>query len=183
MQEVSHPYLLGNLQPRSKSWLAKILSWLVTSSLFKWLTFDFSATLKSFDYHSFVGVFAIFCTHLHCLIISWCGISTAAKETTLEMIKTPKTRLQLDLYQNCKLCTILYNTVFPNKFHFKIDCGNITCYWPLPKIMWPRPSTKHKSMPVSFDFCFDHGCRLPYSKHGCDTPCLTSVGPTQAHSN
>ena len=31
----------------------------MTPSLFKWLTFDFSAPLKSFDHHVFVQIFAV----------------------------------------------------------------------------------------------------------------------------
>ena len=55
--------------------------------LFEWLAFDFSAPLKSFDHRLFVGGFAVFFICLHSIIISWCMIGTAAKETVLEMIR------------------------------------------------------------------------------------------------
>ena len=49
-----------DLWPRSKSWLAKISRWPVTSKSLEWLTFDFSAAFKSFDLHLFVREFAVF---------------------------------------------------------------------------------------------------------------------------
>ena len=43
----------------------------------------------------------------------------------------------------------LYNAVYLYKLHFKIDCGNIILRWP--KIV---TLTKHKSMPLCFDYYF-----------------------------
>ena len=63
---------------------------------------------------------------------------TAAKETILEMIRNTNSTIAAGWKissRNCKLCIILYNTVYFHKLLFKIDCENIMCRCHLPKIV------------------------------------------------
>ena len=146
-------------------------------------TFDICAPLKSFDYCLLVGVFAVSCSYMPTFLnnfLMWDRYSYQG--TILEMIKTPQLQLSLrsisKIVSYVQFCVTLYS--YLHKLHLKIECGNITCHWLLPK---NNVTLTIKSIPVPFDFCFDRSCRSPYNKHACDTPCITSVGLAQAHSN
>ena len=89
----------------------------LTSSLFEWLTLDFSAPFRKFDHCLFPWVFV--CAYTLC--------NNFLIRNSYSCL--PKTSLQLPKISSWKL----YDPVYLYKLHVIINCGNIMLLWPLTK--------------------------------------------------